>query len=292
MKPQPKEEEPMEQKKFGPYGYIGLLLILFAQLSLALKLRTITVWTTPVAWTGYILFVDALLFKFRGNSLIMTRTREFLAILPLSIGFWLIFEWYNLFIQNWHYINLPQKLWVRWIGYGWSFATIMPGIFETTEAVEGWDIFGRTRRRLRITRTLLYSFIIAGAACLMLPLVSPLKYARYMAALVWGGFIFLLEPVNYLLGADSILRDWQQGRFNKFFSLLLGGLICGLLWEYWNFWAYTKWIYTVPILGDIKIFEMPVVGYLGFPAFAVELYVMYSSAKLLKARVARSLFSD
>lgn len=282
----------MEQKKFGPYGYIGLLLILFAQLSLALKLRTITVWTTPVAWTGYILFVDALLFKFRGNSLIMTRTREFLAILPLSIGFWLIFEWYNLFIQNWHYINLPQKLWVRWIGYGWSFATIMPGIFETTEAVEGWDIFGRTRRRLRITRTLLYSFIIAGAACLMLPLVSPLKYARYMAALVWGGFIFLLEPVNYLLGADSILRDWQQGRFNKFFSLLLGGLICGLLWEYWNFWAYTKWIYTVPILGDIKIFEMPVVGYLGFPAFAVELYVMYSSAKLLKARVARSLFSD
>lgn len=282
----------MEQKKFGPYGYIGLLLILFAQLSLALKLRTITVWTTPVAWTGYILFVDALLFKFRGNSLIMTRTREFLAILPLSIGFWLIFEWYNLFIQNWHYINLPQKLWVRWIGYGWSFATIMPGIFETTEAVEGWDIFGRTRRRLRITRTLLYSFIIAGAACLMLPLVSPLKYARYMAALVWGGFIFLLEPVNYLLGADSILRDWQQGRFNKFFSLLLGGLICGLLWEYWNFWAYTKWIYTVPILGDIKIFEMPVVGYLGFPAFAVELYVMYNSAKLLKARVARSLFYD
>jgi len=292
VKPQPKEEEPMEQKKFGSYGYMGLLLILFAQLSLALKLRTITVWTTPVAWTGYILFVDALLFKFRGNSLIMTRTREFLAILPLSIGFWLIFEWYNLFIQNWHYINLPQKLWVRWIGYGWSFATIMPGIFETTEAVEGWDIFGRTRRRLRITRTLLYSFIIAGAACLMLPLVSPLKYARYMAALVWGGFIFLLEPVNYLLGADSILRDWQQGRFNKFFSLLLGGLICGLLWEYWNFWAYTKWIYTVPILGDIKIFEMPVVGYLGFPAFAVELYVMYSSAKLLKARVARSLFSD
>jgi len=282
----------MEQKKFGSYGYMGLLLILFAQLSLALKLRTITVWTTPVAWTGYILFVDALLFKFRGNSLIMTRTREFLAILPLSIGFWLIFEWYNLFIQNWHYINLPQKLWVRWIGYGWSFATIMPGIFETTEAVEGWDIFGRTRRRLRITRTLLYSFIIAGAACLMLPLVSPLKYARYMAALVWGGFIFLLEPVNYLLGADSILRDWQQGRFNKFFSLLLGGLICGLLWEYWNFWAYTKWIYTVPILGDIKIFEMPVVGYLGFPAFAVELYVMYNSAKLLKARVARSLFSD
>ena len=278
----------MERRRFKSYGYIGLLLILFAEVSVALKLSPIIVWTTPVVWTGYILFIDSLIFKLRGNSLVTTRTREFLIMLPLSIGLWLIFEWYNLFIQNWHYINLPQKLWIRWIGYGWSFATIMPAIFETTELIEGWNIFGRTRRGLTITKALLYSFIAAGIVCLILPLAVPLKYAQYMVVLVWGGFIFLLEPVNYLLGADSILRDWRQGRFNKFLSLLLGGLICGLLWEFWNFWAGAKWVYTVPILGNVKIFEMPMVGYLGFPAFAVELYVMYNSVKLLKAKVTKS----
>jgi len=31
----------------------------------------------------------------------------------------------------------------------------------------------------------------------------------------------------------------------------------------------------VPILEHVKIFEMPVPGYLGFPAFALECFTMY-----------------
>jgi len=31
----------------------------------------------------------------------------------------------------------------------------------------------------------------------------------------------------------------------------------------------------VPYLGDVKVFEMPVLGYLGFPPFALECYAMY-----------------
>ncbi|HEU4437056.1 MAG TPA: hypothetical protein VFR89_06290 [candidate division Zixibacteria bacterium] len=58
-------------------------------------------------------------------------------------------------------------------------------------------------------------------------------------------------------------------------TLMLSGLICGFLWEFWNFWAAAKWIYSVPILGHIKLFEMPVVGYLGFMAFGLEVFVMW-----------------
>jgi len=48
------------------------------------------------------------------------------------------------------------------------------------------------------------------------------------------------------------------------------------LWEFWNYWARTKWIYSVPILERFKVFEMPVAGYLGFPAFALECFTMYA----------------
>ncbi len=48
------------------------------------------------------------------------------------------------------------------------------------------------------------------------------------------------------------------------------GLVCGLLWETWNFWARTKWIYTVPFFDRFKLFEMPVLGMVGFAPFAVE----------------------
>ena len=31
----------------------------------------------------------------------------------------------------------------------------------------------------------------------------------------------------------------------------------------------------MPYLGDVKVFEMPVLGYLGFPPFALECFAMY-----------------
>ena len=270
--------------RFLLYGYIGIGIIALVEVALALDLRPWTVWTTPVAWTGYILFVDALNHRLRGRSLIMDRTGEFLLMLPLSVGLWEIFEGYNLFIRNWHYIGLPEKLWVRYLGYAWSFATIAPAIFETAELVMGWRPFRRPRRGIRVTRRLLYGFMGLGAAFLTLPLVSPFRYARYMAALVWGGFAFLLDPINYLRRRESILRDWERGEYGRFAALLLAGLICGVFWEFWNYWAAAKWIYDVPILGHIKIFEMPVLGFLGFPPFAVELFVMYNALRRFPLR--------
>ena len=67
----------------------------------------------------------------------------------------------------------------------------------------------------------------------------------------------------------------MRGSFNRVASLLASGFVCGILWEFWNYWAISKWTYTVPYLGNVKIFEMPVLGYLGFPPFAVECWAIY-----------------
>jgi hypothetical protein len=58
-------------------------------------------------------------------------------------------------------------------------------------------------------------------------------------------------------------------------SLLTSGFLCGFLWEFWNYWALSKWTYTVPYFGNIKLFEMPSFGFLGFPPFAIECWAMY-----------------
>jgi len=36
------------------------------------------------------------------------------------------------------------------------------------------------------------------------------------------------------------------------------------VWEFWNYGA-NEMTYTVPFFGNVKIFEMPVLGFLGFP---------------------------
>jgi hypothetical protein len=83
------------------------------------------------------------------------------------------------------------------------------------------------------------------------------------------------------LGVDSPLEDWANGRPGPALRLLAAGLICGFLWEFWNFWASAGWRYTLPWPLDFgpPYFRMPVLGLLGFPPFAWEAWAMFQFLK-------------
>jgi hypothetical protein len=127
--------------------------------------------------------------------------------------------------------------------------------------------------------------IAFGALLLAWPLLWP---SPYLAAPVFLGFIFLLDPINARLGAESLTADLGAGRTDRLVNLALSGFLCGILWEFWNYWARTKWHYTVPIMERLKVFEMPVPGYFGFPAFAVECFTMYVFLRAVVIRLAGS----
>jgi hypothetical protein len=113
---------------------------------------------------------------------------------------------------------------------------------------------------------------VIGAGLTVLPLV--IVDAR-LVPLVWTGLVLLLEPTNYRRGRPSWLGALAAGDASLVLALLTSGLVCGLLWEFWNYWALTRWTYSVPYVGGVRLFEMPVLGYLGFPPFALECYAMY-----------------
>src|SRR5688572_18106019 len=74
------------------YGYIGLAIILVAEAFLFAGNQFTGRWFTPIVWTGYILFSDALIFRVRGRSLLTTDRVEFLIIIIVSIACWWLFE--------------------------------------------------------------------------------------------------------------------------------------------------------------------------------------------------------
>jgi len=269
-------------KKFPFYRWIGLIIILAAETLLIIQIEIIKIYFTPIVWTGYILFIDALLHKLSGISYLIHRHKAFLLMLPISLGCWLIFEAYNLHLRNWEYINLPENMVVRIIGYVWSFITIFPGVLLTSEVIDHLKIFDRFKtRNFVISKKTLIVWLLIGTLFLIIPIILPATYAKYLFALVWIGFVFLLDPINAFLGEHSFFIDLRAGKINKLFSLFLSGAICGFLWEFWNYWATTKWIYILPFLQEPKIFEMPVVGFLGFLPFAVECYVMWIFIKFI-----------
>jgi hypothetical protein len=262
------------RESFPPYGWFGLASLVGAEWLMFRGIEPVATFFTPIAWSAYILIADAAVFSISGRSRLQRAPGAFLRMASLSIPLWTIFELYNLRLKNWTYVGVPPFWPWGLIGYAWSFATITPAIFETADLIlaflpmreeKPWNISAPTQKWL----------MIAGAVCLVFPLIVPYRLGGYLFFLVWIGFILLLDPLNFRLGLPSFIGDFNEGFRSRFFAFLLAGWVCGWLWEFWNYWSAAKWHYTFPMFQNIKIFEMPAPGYLGFPPFALECYVMY-----------------
>lgn len=261
------------------HGWLGLAALVAAEALMFRGVEPVATYFTPIAWTAYILLADGAVFAVRGSSRLRTEPGEFALTAVLSVPLWLVFEAYNLRLENWAYAGLPEDLLARWFGYGWSFATITPAIFITADLVESFGWFAKPARRAEFSATVLGNLVTAGALMLLLPLLLPKGVGAYLFALVWLGFVFLLDPVNFRLGLPSLIGDLATGRRSRLYSLLIAGWVCGWLWEFWNYWAAAKWLYIFPMFQQWKIFEMPAPGYLGFSPFALECFTMYVTAR-------------
>ena len=264
------------------HGWIGLGVIAAAEVLLFAGQPVVAGWFTPIVWTGYVLFVDALAARLTGRSYLTTDRVDGVLVALASVLCWWLFELYNAprFWRSgedavglwWRYHGLEPNLFLRRVGYDWAFATIFPAMFLTAAVLRA-TVFRRARvRPWRPPPGLLRLAIAVGVVGVVLPLVV---VSQWLVPLVWAGWVLLLEPLNYRRGLPSWLGDLAKGDASRLLALLGSGAICGVLWELWNYWAATRWIYTVPYLGGVKIFEMPVLGYLGFPPFALEAYAMY-----------------
>jgi hypothetical protein len=268
------------RRAFPAHGWLGIIALAGAELMLFRGIEPLATFFTPVAWCAYILIADAAVLALTGRSRLHSAPITLARMALLSIPLWLIFEAYNLRLQNWTYFGVPLGWPAALAGYGWSFATITPAIFETSDLVqalmppvpiEAW----------KISRVAENAMMVCGAACLIVPLVAPRHIAAYLFGLVWLGFLLLLDPLNRRLRLPSFLGDLSEGFARRFFGFLASGWICGWLWEFWNNWAHAKWRYTFPMFQGWKIFEMPAPGYLGFIPFALECFAMYVTAAWL-----------
>lgn len=268
-------------------GWLGLAALAGAEWLMFRGIEPIATYFTPIAWSAYILIVDSAVFAVTGRSRLRNAPRDFFQMTGLSIPLWLIFEAYNLRLQNWEYTGVPLALIWGLLGYCWSFATITPAILETGELIEAFDWFKRREER-KISSATARGMMITGFVCLIAPIAVPPRIGAYLFGLLWIGFYLFLDPLNFQLGLPSLLGDLSQGRVSRLYSLLASGWVCGWLWEFWNYWAAAKWHYIFPIFQRDKIFEMPLPGYLGFLPFALECFVMYVTAAWLIGWIPRS----
>jgi len=229
-------------------------------------------WFFCFAWWSFILILDSLNFRRTRSSPLSESTSIFLFTAFISVFVWLLFELFNLRLKNWTYYGLPPCLGERWLGYFIAFASVIPAVKEIALFIrsffrgEEFSLF-----KMRVSPLFLKILFLSGLFSVILPLAWP----RIFFPLVWLCFILLLEPLNYRLKNRTFLKETEEGKWSLVLSWILAGLVAGIFWEFWNFWAGSHWKYSLAYLNFWRVFQMPVFGYTGFLPFALAIFSLY-----------------
>ena len=256
------------------HGWVGLGLVgVFWPLNwLAPGQRTL--WAFFPLWLGYILTVDALVALRKGTSLFLRSRWKFAGLFLVSVFCWWLFEGLNYRADNWQYVGTGGiGPWTNLILSSINFSIVIPAVFAASELASTFPFIRRARPGLVIhgNRQTTLSFFLAGWVMLALLLAWP----KYFYPFLWLSVFFILEPVNVWLGNRNLANWTGKGDWRPVYSLWIGVLMTGFFWEMWNFFSSPKWVYSVPGVDFLHIFEMPLLGYGGYLPFALELFAFY-----------------
>jgi hypothetical protein len=257
---------------------LSVIAIVTAWVLLLLQVDPVPTWFYVFAWYPTLVLFDAVGTHLDGRPSMLWR-RPMIYVFLWSPAIWFCFEIANFRLENWYYVSLPHLPWERWCGIVLSFATVVPAVLLAERLLDAAGVFQRGRGPvLRMRSWELNCAVATGLGMGALSLVYP----RLFFPLIWGAVFLVVDPLIFRAKRTlSLLGDLSEGYWGRLGRLMLGGVFIGLLWESYNYWARGKWIYTVPWLEGLKLFEMPPLGFVGFPVFTLEAWSMYAGLCLL-----------
>ncbi|HKK26676.1 MAG TPA: DUF4332 domain-containing protein [Gemmatimonadota bacterium] len=262
---------------------MGALALAASTLLASRGMEPFRTWYFQAAWFPTIALLDGGLALRTGRSPLLGRPRFAVSLFFWSAPTWYLFELLNLRMADWYYVFVPASLPLRWAGVFAAFATVLPALYLAHRWMASLGVArGWSRPTFRVRRRHYAACVILGAAFLGLSLWRRDAFFP----LIWGAATLLLEPFNHARDpATSLLGDLARGSWTRIVRILAGGAAIGLLWESFNALAGSRWIYTVPGLEHLKLFEMPLPGFLGFPVFALDGFVIFHALGHLGAAV-------
>ena len=262
-------------KKFPLHGWVGIILIsVFWYLNWNLEGLRTNLLFFPL-WLGFILTIDSIVFYRKSTSLISRSKKKFISLFFISAPAWWLFELINAKTQNWFYDGKQFFTNTEYAVLATiSFSTVMPAVFTTAELVSTFKWIKKYSHRKVPFRSNVptIKFFIMGIIMLTLIIFIP----TYFYYFEWLAVYLILEPINYKMNNRTLLEYLSKGNWQIIISLSLGTLICGFFWEMWNYYSYPKWIYDTPMVNFLHVFEMPLLGYIGYITFSWELFAIYN----------------
>jgi len=126
------------------------------------------------------------------------------------------------------------------------------------------------------TRVCLLTVVAAGIGLLVLGI-----YPEYLFPLLWILPLLILVSLQALMKEAHVFSSLGHGDWRSVISSALAALVCGFFWELWNYYSLAKWVYHIPFVQHLQLFEMPLLGYAGYLPFGLQCGVV---AEMVLAR--------
>jgi hypothetical protein len=221
---------------------------------------------TPL-WLGYVLTVNALVFRGTGRSPLTHRTGWFLALFPVSALFWWLFEHLNQFVNNWYYSGVHATSdWDYFLQATLPFSTVLPAVASTLAWLRQCPrIEALALPPVKASLGLAWLALATGIAALAATGVSP----ELFYAALWIGPPLVFCGLQQLVLGETLLSPLARGDWRPLLQPALAALVCGFFWEMWNYGSLAQWHYSIPYAQKFQLFEMPLLGYMGYLPFGV-----------------------
>ena len=228
-------------------------------------------YTYPVVWWGLLSLVDVWNARHRGLSLWQPRHLT-LVTMPVSILFWVFFELLNLLAPQWRYRGAIRSV-AGQVAFGAaSFATVIPIMVESYWLVGGEPCL--PRQWMRLVQANRPALLGMAAFVTLLPAFNKIFWFNQGMWLAPAFTLLPFLPMPVCTDTSSFLR-----------RLAASGLLAGFVWEAINYRERTRWEYLI-LPRAPHLFEMPVLGYLGFIPFALSALAVHQLQQRVRPRPA------
>jgi len=269
----------VEAQRFPWWGWMGLGLMGITWVLAWTRFEWFAhfqVFTFSPLWFGLIFVVNGWTLRRSGHCMLRDRPWYTLGLFGLSAVFWWYFEFLNRFVQNWYYVGINDLSPLQYLVYATlPFATVLPAVLGTRDLLATWPRLTAGLHdfsSLRVARPRLWACLWFLVSCSGLGAVG--IWPDYLFPLLWFAPLLVITSLQCIRGRHTILSALNKGDWHNIVLLALAALICGFFWEMWNIRSLAKWIYAVPFVGEFKVFEMPILGFMGYLPFGLECAVV------------------
>lgn len=234
-------------------------------------------------WWSFAFMIDGVVFmRTGGRSLASIRHRELVGIAFASILGWMIFEYFNFFVDdNWYYPQGKQLAASEFLCFSMLASTaVFPISFEFYSLFNTFE--GFKKKYSNGPKIVLPNWFKNALFAICFLIMFAISYfPDVLFFTVWLCPLVLLALMLNRFNIWSPFTPIKDGNWSPLLLIALSWVVAGLFVECWNYFSATHvgeaiitentlyWAYSVPYVNTLHLFEMPLLGYLGYLPYGV-----------------------